>query len=259
MTRQVLAEILARKREDLRLAQSEVPESELRRLAARRPPPRDFALALSRARRPALIAEVKRASPSRGALAASLDAAALAARYQQLGASAVSVLTEAAHFRGSLSDLEAVKSAVELPVLRKDFLVEPYQVVESRAHGADAVLLIVAALGDALGEMLSRARSLGMEALVEAHDAAEVEAAVRNGARIVGINNRDLRTFEVSLDTTERLRRLVPPGVLVVSESGIRGGQDVALLRAWGVDAMLVGEALVTAPDLPAKMAELLS
>ena len=257
---QVLAEILARKREDLRRAQSEVPESELRAMATRRQPPRDFALALRRARRPALIAEVKRASPSKGALAANLDAAALAVRYQQLGASAVSVLTEAAYFRGSLDDLAAVKSAVDLPVLRKDFLLEPYQIVESRAHGADAVLLIVSALGDdALAEMLREARSLGMEALVEAHDAAEVEAAVRSGARVVGINNRDLRTFEVSLGTTERLRQLVPPGILVVSESGIAAPQHVANLRAWGVDAMLVGEALVTAPGLARKMRELLS
>ncbi len=209
---------------------------------------------------PRLIAEAKKASPSKGLLRPEFDPAGLARAYAAGGAAALSVLTERHFFQGDPAYVRAAKAAAPLPALRKDFLFDPYQVVEARAIGADAVLLIVAILeGELLGELLSLATSLGLAVLVEVHDEPEVERALAAGARIVGINNRDLRTFRVDLAATGRLRALIPPECLVVSESGIGSPSDVARLREWGVDAMLVGESLVRAGDVAARVRELLA
>jgi indole-3-glycerol phosphate synthase len=184
----------------------------------------------------------------------------LARTYAGNGAAAVSVLTEEKYFGGSPEQLAEVKAALEsVPVLQKDFIFEPYQIYESRACGADALLLITAMLSAAqLEELLSLSRALGMRCPVEIHDEEELERALGCGAEILGVNNRDLRTFNVDLETTVRLRPLIPPDRIVVSESGIRSRDDMERLRAWGVDAVLVGETLVTAPDVAAKMRELL-
>ncbi|MDY6908287.1 MAG: indole-3-glycerol phosphate synthase TrpC, partial [Chloroflexota bacterium] len=207
-----------------------------------------------------LIAEVKRASPSRGVLRPDLDAVAIARTYAQSGAAAISVLTESTHFQGRLEHLRQVREALGagVPILRKDFIFDPYQVYEARAYGADALLLIVAILDDGvLGELRSLARGLGMVCLVEVHDEQELTRALASGAEIVGINNRNLETFAVDLETTRRLCPLVPAGKTVVSESGIRERADIDLLEKWGVHACLVGEALVTAADVAAKVREL--
>jgi indole-3-glycerol phosphate synthase len=196
-----------------------------------------------------VIAEVKRASPSKGAIRANLDPAALAASYAAAGAAALSVLTDGPFFQGSLADLEAARTAVRLPVLRKDFVIDPLQVLEARAAGADAVLLIVAALEEArLRELLAVAREQGMEALVEVHSRAELERALGAGAGIVGINNRDLRTFRTDIEVTRQLLAYTG-GRTIVSESGIDEAATVRSLEAAGVHAFLVGEALLRAPD----------
>ena len=220
-------------------------------------PARDFAGAL-KADRLCLIAEVKKASPSAGIIKSRLQPVALARRYAAGGAAAVSVLTEPKYFRGSLGHLLSVSLAVPVPVLRKDFLFDSYQVYEARANGADALLLIVAVLDQAqLTDLLLLTRRLGMEALVEVHDEHEVERALDAGAKVIGINNRDLRTFTVDLKTTERLRRLIPTDRVVVAESGIKNARDIRRLRQWGADAVLIGETLVTAPSPEAKIREL--
>ncbi len=248
----LLDEIMSWKREEVAKAKREQPQPTLQALAATLPPPLDFAAAL-RAPGVRLIAEVKRASPSKGLLCHDFDPEALARTYAENGAAAISVLTDARFFQGSLDHLVRVKETLAsigkpLPVLRKDFIFDPYQVWEARVAGADAILLIVAVLGDkALRSLLALARRLGMEALVEVHNEQELARAVTAGARIIGINNRDLRTFTVDLAVTERLRPLVPPDILVVSESGIHTPEDVARLAAIGVDAILVGEAFVRA------------
>jgi indole-3-glycerol phosphate synthase len=194
-----------------------------------------------------VIAEVKRRSPSRGELAAIPDPAVLAAAYAQAGASVVSVLTEQRRFGGSLADLDAVRAAIRVPVLRKDFVVTDYQVDEARAHGADLVLLIVAALDQTTLEALrERVEALGMTALVEVHDHDEVARALDAGATLVGVNARDLRTLEVDPGTFARLRPLLPAGVVAVAESGVRGPADVRAYAEAGADAVLVGEAAVT-------------
>lgn len=219
--------------------------------------PRDLVSAL---RRPgvSLIAEVKRASPSKGLLCPDLDPGALAREYEAGGASAISVLTDERFFQGSLDDLRAVRQSVDLPVLRKDFVLDPYQVYEARTAGADAVLVIVAVLDDdTLSSLYRLVRALGMAALVEVHDEAELGRALAIEPRIIGVNNRDLRTFDVDLETTARLRALVPDDVVLVAESGIHTPADVARLAAMGADAMLVGEALVRAEDTRAKVREL--
>jgi indole-3-glycerol phosphate synthase len=224
---------------------------------------RDFAAALRDADGVALIAEVKKASPSRGVLLEHFDHLELAQTYREHGAAALSVLTDAHFFQGSLSYLHEIRTRPEgaPPLLRKDFLLDPYQLYEARAAGADAVLLIVAALDDAmLRSLLDLAYTLGMAALVEVHTADELERALAAGARIVGVNNRDLHTFTTTLETTERLAAQLPGGSarpLLVSESGIFRAADVARLRDCGVDAVLVGEALVTAPDIGARVREL--
>jgi indole-3-glycerol phosphate synthase len=197
-----------------------------------------------------LIAEMKRASPSKGPIRPGASVAEIVAAYQAAGARAVSVLTEQAHFGGSLDDLAAAREACDLPLLRKDFLIDPYQVLEARAAGADAVLLIVAALGpERLAELMAAASSLGMDSLVEVHDEDEVEVAVEAGAEVIGINNRDLQSLEVDLGTTFRLLADVPAGTVVVAESGITERGHVADLEDAGIDAILVGEALMRAED----------
>lgn len=218
--------------------------------AARADPVRPFVDVL-RVPELSVIAEVKRRSPSRGVLAGGLDAASQALIYKQAGAAAISVLTEPEHFDGSLEDLAAVRRAVDLPLLRKDFLVEPAQVWEARAHGADAVLLIVAILGDVeLRRMMEAADDAGVAALVEVHDVSEVRRALDAGATLVGVNNRDLSTFNVDLGVAETLAsHLRSPGVTAVAESGIQDGTDAGRMRVAGYDAILVGEALVTAED----------
>ena len=245
----ILDEILAHKRDVVAERKACVSDAVIRERASAAPPARDFPAALTRPG-VSVIAEIKRQSPAKGALRLDMDAPTMARAYAAAGASAISVLTDEKYFKGSDADLVAVRAAVDVPVLRKDFVVAPYQVYEARALGADAVLLIVRALArDEIVELGALARSLGMAALVEAHTAEEIETALDAGATLLGINNRDLTRMVVDVATTERLRPLVPSGVTLVSESGIRTADDIARLRSAGVDAVLVGEALVTAPD----------
>lgn len=249
-----LDRILARTTADLADRKRSVAIDDLRRKAADRRPPVDFAAALARPG-VGVIAEVKRGSPSRGIFPTAVEPEDVALAYVAGGAAAISVLTDGPFFQGSLDDLDtvaAVAHAAEpaVPVLRKDFIVDPYQIVESRAHGADALLLIVAALGDAtLRTLLRETRAWGMEALVEVHDAAEMERAVAAEARVIGINNRDLRDFSVDLATTERIAPLAPEGSAIVGESGIFDRTDVERLRRAGVAAVLVGEGLIVQTD----------
>ena len=255
----VLEQILCSKRDEVAQRQQACPIQALQARAASVAPARDMCAAL-RAPGVSLIAEVKRTSPSKGLLCpqASFDPAMLARIYQANGAAAISVLTDGPFFQGSLEHLRMVRDTVELPVLRKDFMLDAYQVYEARAAGADALLLIVAALSDRMLESLyGLSKELGMEALIEVHDSAEMERALRIGPRLIGINNRNLATFQVDLETTARLRPLVPEGIIVVAESGIHGPADVRRMAEIGVDAVLVGEALVTAPDVGQKAREL--
>ncbi|HEV7128962.1 MAG TPA: indole-3-glycerol phosphate synthase TrpC, partial [Ktedonobacterales bacterium] len=252
-----LARIVAATRHDLDERRAHEPLAALRARAALAPPPRDFARALCPAAGASarLIAEVKRASPSRGQLAVDYDPVTQARAYAAGGAAAISVLTEPHFFHGALEHLTAVRAAVALPVLRKDFTLDAYQIYEARAAGADAVLLLCALLDDAaLSELLALAHALGMAAVVEAHDAAETRRAVASGARLIGLNSRDLRTFAVDPDVVAHLCPLVPPDRLVIAESGIAAAPRAAQARAWGAAAILVGEALMRAPD-PAQLA----
>jgi indole-3-glycerol phosphate synthase len=249
----ILDRILARKREELETARAAVPFADMQRRAAAAPPPRDFVGALRAkiaAGRPAVIAEVKKASPSKGLLRADFDPAAIARGYEAGGAACLSVLTDRDFFQGAHEHLAQARAACALPVLRKDFVTEPYQVFESRALGADCILLIAAALArqDMQG-LEASARSLGMAVLVEVHDADELEAALTLQTPLLGINNRDLRSFQTRLETTLDLLPRIPRGRIVVTESGIRGKADVSMLMGRGVPAFLVGEALMRAPD----------
>jgi indole-3-glycerol phosphate synthase len=245
----VLDEIVVGVREDLAAREALTSLDALRGLAADRPTPRDPMPAF-RSPGVSVIAEVKRRSPSKGDLADIVDPAALATAYAQGGAAAISVLTEQRRFGGSLADLVAVRAAVDTPILRKDFVVTEYQLVEARVAGADLVLLIVAALpGDALAELHAAARALGLTVLVEVHDEAETERALSIGAELVGVNARNLRTLAVDPDTFGRLAALIPDGVVKVAESGIRGPDDVARFVGEGADVVLVGEALVIGGD----------
>jgi indole-3-glycerol phosphate synthase len=254
----ILDEIIRWKRVEIARDRSVVPLEAVRAEVECAPTPRDFAATL-RAPGVRLIAEVKRASPSKGLLRPDLDPVALACEYEANGAAAVSVLTDEAYFQGSLEHLRAVRQSTSLPVLRKDFTLDPYQVYQARAAGADAILLIVAALNDGDLQALHRlAGALRMATLVEVHNEVELGRALRVSPHIIGVNNRDLRTFEVSLETTARLRPLVPSDVTLVSESGVHSRADVSRLAAIGADAMLVGEALVRAPDVGAKVRELI-
>jgi indole-3-glycerol phosphate synthase len=261
----ILGRILAAKRQELQRRRQEEPLAILRtRLAQGAVPTRSLAEAL-RGPSLALIAEVKRASPSRGVLRADLDPRALVRTYASSGAAAISVLTEEQHFQGSLDDLEAVRAVLDgrgglrPPLLRKDFLFDAYHLFEARVYGADAVLLIAAILKRGLlAELLALAGTLGLDCLVEVHDEQELEQALAADAQIIGINNRDLRTFEVDVAVSERLRPLIPQDRVVVAESGVQSRADVQRLRALGVDAVLIGEALVTAENAAGKIRELL-
>ncbi len=257
----ILHEIIAHKRTEV----TGLDASALKLAALSAPAPRDFRAAVSRTRDdipPRLIAELKPASPSKGLLAPELDMLELAKVYAENGAAAISVLTDSRYFRGKLETLRELrcKQSTPLPLLRKDFLIHEAQVYESRASGADAVLLIVAAFeqGGPLAALHSLALELGMAALVEVHNEFDVEQALQlPGISLIGINNRDLSTFQTNLETSERLRPMIPAGMAVISESGIATAQDVQRLASAGIDAVLVGEALVTARDIPAKVQEL--
>jgi indole-3-glycerol phosphate synthase len=275
-----LTKILDHKRTEVARQALKVPLGQLQANIAAAPAARPFDAALRRPGRVALIAEVKKASPSKGVLVENFDPLELARTYAENGAAAISVLTDMRFFQGSLKYLQGIRERLgtgdwesgdrpvfpipnpqsPIPILRKDFILDPYQVYEARAYGADALLLIVAALDDApLAELLALTHALGMQALVEVHDQAELDRALALGATLVGVNNRDLHTFVTSLETTRRLAARLPAAnrPLLISESGIATAADVALLHEWGVDAVLVGEALVTAPDVARRVREL--
>jgi indole-3-glycerol phosphate synthase len=255
----ILERIVADKRDEVAARKRAAPRAELERRCERLPPTRDFEAALRPAGAPvALIAEVKKASPSRGVLAADLDPVALAETYGRHGVHAISVLTDETYFKGHLDLLAAIRARVTVPLLRKDFTIDEWQLWESRAAGADAVLLIVSILdGPLLGDLLAAAKGLGLAALVECHTAAEVDRALGVGCRILGINNRDLATFETRIETTLALLPLIPPGPIVVSESGFFTGDQVRRVVAAGARAVLVGEGLVRADDVASKIQEL--
>ena len=256
----VLEDIVAGVRLDLAVREAMTPLSVVKERAARLPEAKECMSRLRDETAVAVIAEVKRSSPSRGSLAAIDDPAALAAEYESGGASAISVLTEQRRFNGSLADLDAVRGVVEVPVLRKDFIVTPYQVWEARAHGADLVLLIVAALEQTvLTSLVERVHSLGMTALVEVHDVDEVGRAVDAGARCIGVNARNLKDLEVDRTTFARLAPLIPPGIVRIAESGVRGPHDVMDYARSGADAVLVGESLVTGRDPRRAVADLVA
>jgi indole-3-glycerol phosphate synthase len=256
--KEMLDKIIAQKKEEVKQRKKEATIPYLQKRIARQKPALDLALAL-KGDHICLIAEVKQASPSRGMLSSNFNPIELAQTYAEGGAAAISVLTESNYFMGSIEHIAAIKEVVGLPLLRKDFIFDLYQIYESRAYGADALLLIASILRQQqLKEFISLSRSLGLRCLVEVHNEGEVERAVLSEAEIIGINNRDLDTFVVDINTTHRLRPLVPKEKIVVSESGIKSKGDIEKLGKWGVDAVLVGEALVTAGDVLAKMQELL-
>jgi len=255
----VLEAIVAGVRDDLAAREAVVPLAEVKAHARDAPPPRPVVPSLLE---PGVhvIAEVKRASPSKGSLATIADPAALAVQYAEGGARAISVLTEQRRFGGSLADLDAVRAAVDIPVLRKDFIVSPYQVHEARAHGADLVLLIVAALEQpVLHGLLERIESLGMTALVEVHTEAEADRALAAGAKVVGINARDLTTLSVDRDVFSRIAPGLPSDILTIAESGVRGTGDLLAYAGAGAHAVLVGEGLVTSGDPRAAVADLVT
>jgi indole-3-glycerol phosphate synthase len=260
-TPDILRKIVARKVEEVAQRSARVPRPMIAAAAAQADPPRGFVAALQSriaAGRPAVIAEAKKASPSKGVLRPDFDPAAIARSYERGGAACLSVLTDVDFFQGSDTYLQQARAACALPVLRKDFVIDPYQVWEARSLGADCILLIAACLDDdRLAELNALARELGMDALIEVHDGAELERALRVDNPMVGINNRDLRSFAVSLDTTLDLLARIPGDRLVVTESGILGPDDVALMRRHGVHAFLVGEAFMRAPDPGERLAEL--
>jgi indole-3-glycerol phosphate synthase len=260
-TPDILKKILARKMEEIDARNRAVSLQELSRRVAEADAPRGFLSAL-RARvaagRAAVIAEIKKASPSRGVLREDFEPAQIAASYERGGATCLSVLTDIDFFQGADAYLQQARAACALPVLRKDFIIDPYQVYEARVIGADCILLIVAALADAmLAELLQLAEHLQMDCLVEVHDATELERALQTPAPLIGINNRDLRSFETSLDVTLDMLGQIPDDRLVVTESGIHTADDVSLMRGRGVHTFLVGEAFMKAPDPGEKLAQL--
>ena len=257
----ILDQIVADNQLELEVRKRSFPLAELQRVALEQPTPLDFASALC-GERVQLIAEVKKASPSKGIIRPDFNPVEIAQTYADNGAAVISVLTEAKYFQGNINHLRDIREALgdkRLPLLRKDFISDPYQVYESRAYGADSLLLIVAILTpEKLEELFGLSHELGMSCLVEVHNEAELEIALNSGARVIGINNRDLSTFDVDLTTTKRLRPLIPKDRIVVSESGINNRADVEKLKKWGVDAVLIGEALMSATNIVTKMKELL-
>jgi indole-3-glycerol phosphate synthase len=252
---EVLNLIMAWKRQEVPRQMEIAPLAQVKAFARLAPPALDFAAALTAEPGASLIAEVKRASPSKGVIAREWDPKQIAETYARNGAAAISCLTDSRFFQGKLEYLTAIKERLReigraAPVLRKDFIYHEYQVYEARMAGADAILLIVGVLGDNdLRELRELAESLGMAALVEVHDEAETERALKSGARIIGVNNRDLRTFQVDIETTGRLRKLIPPDKILVGESGIRTPEDVQRMAAMGCDAILVGETFCKLPQ----------
>lgn len=260
-TPDILKRIIATKFEEIEAGATRQPLLEIRSKAESRAPTRGFIEAIEThiaAERPGIIAEIKKASPSKGVLREDFDVAAIAKSYADAGASCLSVLTDEQYFQGSLQNLELARNACTLPLLRKDFIVDPWQVFEARLAGADAILLIVAALGDGqLMELCMLAQDIEMDVLVEVHDADELERALRLPTPLIGINNRDLRNFETSLDTTLELLDGIPSDRTVVTESGIHATEDVARMREAGVNAFLVGEAFMRADDPGERMKQL--
>jgi indole-3-glycerol phosphate synthase len=256
----ILDDILAETKRTVGYSRFRMPLFDLEKQAEMSRPPRSLSASLRSTKGMACIAEFKRRSPSRGWLHRDADVSAVVSTYEAAGAAAASVLTDTPFFGGSLDDLRRARATAGLPLLRKDFIVDPYQVVEARVAGADAVLLIVAALRDEdLRGLLAETARWGLEALVETHDAEEVARAVAMGARIIGVNHRDLRTFDLNMDLAVTMRPLVPDDRLVVAESGIRDAADVRRLRAAGIDAILVGETLMRAPNPAAALRELVA
>lgn len=255
----ILDQIVATKHQEIAAAKLARPESELLKAVRRAPPLRDFFAALSAPGPIKLIAEVKKASPSKGVIRADFDPVSIARTYAQHGATCLSVLTDEAYFQGSLDYLRQIRAVVDLPLLRKDFILDPYQLLEARAAGADAVLLIAECLDDCrLRSLHTRAIELGLTPLVELYEPANLPRVLEAGATLIGVNNRDLRTFSVDLDHTLRLRPQIPAHCLLVGESGIYTRDDALKLSAGGVDAMLVGESLMREPDLGAAVDRLL-
>ena len=255
----ILDDILAHKRDEVAARKHATPRSALRERPLWHEPRRRFRAALAGRPAPAVIAEIKRASPSRGVIRSHFDPPAHARAYEGGGATALSVLTDERFFQGHLDHLATVRGVVGLPCLRKDFLVDPYQVDEARAYGADAILVIAAAGSATLRtELLAAAREASLDALVEVHDERELEWAAAAGATLVGVNNRDLSTFVTSLETTELLAPLRPVGALLVAESGLHSSADVRRMAAAGAQAVLIGEAFMAAPDPGAALAEFL-
>ncbi len=250
----ILDDIVAVKRREVADRKKAIPPAALEEAVARMPPARDFRRALAGGMS-AIIAEVKRRSPSRGVLREDFDPLRIARAYEENGAAVVSVLTDATFFGGSSEDLTAVKSTISLPVLRKEFIIDPWQIRETRAIGADALLLIAAILGEKeLREYRELAASLGLASLVEIHDRPELEKALSSGAEIIGINNRDLRTFRTDIATSLALAPLIPADRIVVAESGIRSRAEIETLMRAGVRGFLIGEALVVSPDIGATL-----
>ncbi|MBM3239578.1 indole-3-glycerol phosphate synthase TrpC [Candidatus Poribacteria bacterium] len=255
----ILDTIVAHKQEEIKIQKSQLPLSELRQTLRDISPTRDFKAAISRPGKINLIAEVKKASPSKGIIREDFDPIAIAQIYQSSGASAISVLTDERFFQGSLAYLTAIRETTSIPLLRKDFIIDEYQIYQARAAGADAILLIAAILEiETMQTFLNIAHSLHLDCLVEVHTESELRKVLDTDAQIIGINNRDLRTFQTNIDTTIQLRKLIPQDKVVVSESGIHSRQDVKMLQECGVNAILVGEALMRSADINAKVKELM-
>lgn len=253
-----LTRIVSHKRDELARAQKKLALSTLQQMAQTQAPPRDFRQALMSGKNLAIIAEMKKSSPSAGVLREDFNPAVLAKTYTANGAAALSILTDEKFFGGNLENLQKAQAVCALPILRKDFILTPYQIWEARAFGADAILLIVAMLDRSrLFELLLAVAETGMQALVEVHNETEIDKALLAGANLIGINNRDLRTFEVRLETTERLIKLIPSSCMRVAESGIKSRRDVERMAACGVDAILVGSHLMRQADPGQALVEL--